>query len=76
VWGWLAGAVESREVTLKLTTEWTNEWISVREHQINSLRADAAWAETPGEARMANALADREETTGAIRTWLLVNEEP
>jgi len=76
VWGWLAKAAEEERIELKLTTEWTNEWINEQEHGVNRLRADAAWAEDRGQKRRLNGLADREEATGAIRTWMLLNEEP
>ena len=75
-WGWLALVSSQNRVTLKLKTEWTNQWIGVREHAVNSLRADAAWTQDP-EARSAiSARADRAEMRGAIKTWMHLNEEP
>ena len=76
VWGWLAKAVTSRKATLKLTTEWTNEWVSDHEHKINSLRADAAWMQQGHDRQQATRWADREEAVGSIRTWMTLNEEP
>jgi hypothetical protein len=76
VWGWLAKAVTSKKATLKLATEWTNEWVSDHEHKINGLRADAAWMQQGHDRQHAERWADREEAVGSIRTWMTLNEEP
>ena len=76
VWGWLARASREKRITLKLTTEWTNEWISAQEHMINSLRADEVWTEEHEQKSVARGAADRAEAIGAIKTWMMLNEEP
>jgi len=70
VWGWLAKAVREKSVLL------ANQWISKVEHRVNELRADAAWALTGEQTRKFNAMADREESLGSVRTWMKLNEEP
>ena len=75
VWGWLANAVKAGTVTLKMTTEWTNEWINDQEHMINALRADSVWAVTDTCRLQLQRHADREEAVGSIKTWMKLNEE-
>ena len=75
VWGWLASASAQRKISLKLATEWTNEWIGEREHEINALRADAVWEENPLIKIALDAKANCAEAKGAVLTWMLLNEE-
>ena len=64
VWGWLARAMKQRKVSLKLSTEWTNEWIGNQEHRVNELRADSVWEPDPPKSKVRGALANREEAMG------------
>jgi hypothetical protein len=76
VWGWLAEATKQKKVSFRLTTEWTNEWISNQEHKVNELRADSVWEVNPPRSKVLEALANREEAMEMLRTWMKLNEEP
>ena len=76
IWGWLSKAVQEKKATLRLTTEWTNDWMNDQEHEINVLRADAVWAVTDLQKETITKQANRKEAVGAIRTWMKLNEEP
>jgi hypothetical protein len=71
VWSWLAHKVQDGEHKLKNRQAWTQQWLGEGELLLLRARGLVAWEGTPAQVTAVH----RREVTGAVRTWLLENEE-